>query len=60
MWPNTSVYHTSAAIKQTYNVTMLLHRDVSYGNVMTTSDGRGILNDWDPAGAKDKLASGIS
>lgn len=25
----------------------ILHRDISFGNVMISEEGRGILNDWD-------------
>ena len=37
----------------------LLHRDISFKNVMITSAGRGILNDWDHAGTTDDLSTGI-
>ena len=51
--------YTAIAITKAYEVAGLLHRDVSIRNVMLTSDGRGILNDWDHAGSTDNLAAGI-
>ena len=47
------------AIDKAYSSAGLLHRDVSYGNVMITPEGRGVLNDWDHAGPKDELSRGI-
>lgn len=47
------------AIQKAYDAAGLLHRDVSFRNIMITSEGRGILNDWDHAGTKQQLAPGI-
>ena len=38
------------AIGKTYECTGLIHRDISLTNIMITSGGRGIFNDWDMAG----------
>ena len=48
-----------SAIDKAYNSAGLLHRDISFANIMITADGRGILNDWDHAGTKDELTRGI-
>ena len=42
------------AIEKCFSAAGLLHRDISVRNVMLTSDGRGILNDWDHAGPHDQ------
>lgn len=55
--PN-SVLHT-VAIDKAYDSSGLLHRDISYGNVMIAADGRGVLTDWDHAGTKEDLVPGI-
>ena len=47
------------AIEKAYDTAGILHRDVSYRNIMIDQDGRGILNDWDHAGPKGELARGI-
>lgn len=47
------------AIAGAYESAGLLHRDIGFRNIMITSDGRGILNDWDHAGTKEQLAPGI-
>ena len=54
-----SLITTMLAIDKAYHSAGLLHRDISFGNIMITADGRGVLNDWDHAGSKDQLASGI-
>ncbi|GJE92085.1 hypothetical protein PsYK624_082380 [Phanerochaete sordida] len=47
------------AIDKAYSSAGLLHRDISMNNIMLTTDGRGILNDWDHAGSKDDLCTGV-
>ena len=42
------------AIDKAYSVMGLLHRDISYANIMLDSEGCGKLNDWDQAGQKDE------
>lgn len=37
----------------------ILHRDISYRNIMLDSDGRGVLNDWDHASSDREKANGI-
>ena len=49
----------TTAIDNAYNTAELLHRDISVGNIMVTANGRGILNDWDHAGPKNRLAPGV-
>lgn len=39
----------SVAIKLAYETGKLLHRDISAWNIMISSTGRGVLNDWDHA-----------
>ena len=46
-------------MSKAYSSAGLLHRDLSVGNVMIDSDGRGVLNDWDHAGSKDEAASRV-
>ena len=35
------------AHKETYEKAKILHRDISVGNILITSDGHGLLIDWD-------------
>lgn len=53
-----AISYAFAAISQAYDVAGILHNDVSLGNVMIGTDGRGILNDWDHSSNKDSPVSG--
>ncbi|GJE92088.1 hypothetical protein PsYK624_082410 [Phanerochaete sordida] len=53
-----ALHDALCAIDAAYSA-RLLHRDISYKNIMLTADGRGVLNDWDHAGSLDAPAHGI-
>ncbi|GJE92091.1 hypothetical protein PsYK624_082440 [Phanerochaete sordida] len=53
-----ALHDALCAIDAAYSAGML-HRDISYKNIMLTADGRGVLNDWDHAGSLDTPAPGI-
>ena len=43
----TDVNDINSAHKEAYEKAHILHRDISVGNIMITSEGRGLLIDWD-------------
>jgi serine/threonine protein kinase len=47
-----------AAHGDAYEKASVLHRDISPGNIMITSDGRGFLIDWDLAKSSFALSLG--
>ncbi|GJE92080.1 hypothetical protein PsYK624_082330 [Phanerochaete sordida] len=53
------IYDVLCAIEQAHRRAGILHRDISLRNVMMTSEGRGILNDWDFSGQKERLGTGV-
>ena len=46
---NVDTYHRCTAIQDAADKLRILHCDISIYNVMLSSNGRGILNDWDNA-----------
>lgn len=42
-----------------YDTAGLLHRDISMGNILIDSHGRGLLSDWDHAGEANVHAGRI-
>ncbi|GJE92089.1 hypothetical protein PsYK624_082420 [Phanerochaete sordida] len=53
-----AMHDALCALEKAYDAGFL-HRDVSFKNIMITSSGRGVLNDWDHAGRTDQLSRGI-
>ncbi|KAI0312413.1 hypothetical protein OF83DRAFT_1025319, partial [Amylostereum chailletii] len=43
------------AHEKAYEIARILHRDVSFGNILITIDGSGILIDWDMCRDRDSL-----
>ncbi|GJE91999.1 hypothetical protein PsYK624_081520 [Phanerochaete sordida] len=54
-----AIHDALRAIQEAHDKLGLLHRDISYRNIMLTLEGRGVLNDWDHAGTEDEKAPGI-
>ncbi|GJE92002.1 hypothetical protein PsYK624_081550 [Phanerochaete sordida] len=54
-----AIHDALCALQKTHDALGILHRDISYHNLMITSDGQGVLNDWDHAGPKDRRTPGI-
>ncbi|GJE92001.1 hypothetical protein PsYK624_081540 [Phanerochaete sordida] len=54
-----AIHGALCALQGAYQELGFLHRDVSFRNVMITPEGRGILNDWDHSGPKDRRAPPI-
>ncbi len=55
--PNGSFMHFTAH-KVAYTKCQLLHRDISGGNILIQSNGKGLLNDWDMAVKEEDLQNG--
>ncbi|GJE91987.1 hypothetical protein PsYK624_081400 [Phanerochaete sordida] len=54
-----AIHDALCALQKAYETLKIMHRDFSYVNIMITSDGQGVLNDWDHAGKKHPRAMGI-
>ncbi|KAL4261957.1 Fungal-type protein kinase domain-containing protein [Pleurotus pulmonarius] len=52
------LYHAFQAHKVAYTKCQLLHRDISGGNILIQSNGKGLLNDWDMAVKEEDLQNG--
>ncbi|KIP02474.1 hypothetical protein PHLGIDRAFT_37885 [Phlebiopsis gigantea 11061_1 CR5-6] len=54
-----AIHDVLLAMQKAHDSARLLHRDLSIGNMMIDSNGRGVLNDWDQAGSLDEPAPGV-